>query len=75
MQQIASGFKSAEVTSATISVLMLCLLAGIAPLAGPQDDRRPIEGTAKSRAVSWHTAGIAISGAVSFTITGLVGNW
>jgi hypothetical protein len=35
----------------------------------------PLEGTALSRAVSWHTAGIAISGAASFTIAGLVGNW
>jgi hypothetical protein len=34
MQQIASGFKSAEVTSATLSALMLCLLAGIAYLPG-----------------------------------------
>ena len=29
MQQIASGFKSAEVTSATLSALMLRLLPGI----------------------------------------------
>jgi hypothetical protein len=75
MQQIASGFKSAEVNlSNTISVDAV-LARGHRLLAGPQDDRRPLEGTAKSRAVSWHTAGIAISGAVSFTITGLVGNW
>jgi hypothetical protein len=35
----------------------------------------PLEGTAQSHAVSWHTAGITISGAASFTIAGLVGNW
>ena len=47
MQQIASGFKSAEVTSAKrYRRLMLRLLPGI-----------------------------AISGAASFTIAGLVGNW
>jgi hypothetical protein len=46
MQQIASGFKSAEVTSATLSAADAALLPGI-----------------------------AISGAASFTIASLVGNW
>jgi MFS family permease len=35
----------------------------------------PLEGTAQSRAVSWHAAGVGISGAASFSIAGLVGNW
>jgi predicted MFS family arabinose efflux permease len=35
----------------------------------------PLEGTAQSRAVSWHAAGVGISGAASFAIAGLVGNW
>ena len=35
----------------------------------------PLEGTAQSRAVSWHAAGVVISGAASFAIAGLVGNW
>jgi MFS family permease len=34
-----------------------------------------LEGTAQSRAVSWHAAGVGISGAVSFSIAGLVGSW
>ena len=46
MQQIASGFKSAEVTQQRYRRLMLRLLPGI-----------------------------AISGAASFTIASLVGNW
>jgi RNA polymerase sigma-70 factor (ECF subfamily) len=47
MQQISSGFKPAEVTSATLSALMLRLLAGLGwagLLAWPQDDRRPARG-------------------------------
>ena len=35
----------------------------------------PLEGTAQSRAVSWHAAGVGISGPASFSIAGLVGNW
>ena len=79
MQQIVSGFESAEVTSATLSALTPRLLAGTG-WAGPtcralKTIAAPLEGTAQSRAVSWHTASIAISGAASFTIAGLVGNW
>jgi len=35
----------------------------------------PLEGTSQSRAVTWHAAGVGISGAASFAIAGLVGNW
>jgi MFS family permease len=35
----------------------------------------PLEGVAQSRAVSWHAAGVGISGAASFAITGLIGHW
>jgi len=66
MQQIASGCKSAEVTSATRSALMLRLLTGIgwgrAYLPVLKTITDPLERTARSRAVFWHTAGIAISG-------------
>jgi MFS family permease len=34
----------------------------------------PLQGIAQSRAVSWHAAGVGISGAASFSIAGLVGN-
>ncbi len=32
----------------------------------------PLEGTAQSRAVSWHAAGVGISGAASFAVAGLI---
>src|SRR5882762_10998477 len=32
----------------------------------------PLEGVAQSRAVSWHAAGVGISGAASFAIAGLI---
>jgi MFS family permease len=35
----------------------------------------PLDGVAQSRAVSWHAAGVGISGAASFAIAGLIGNW
>src|SRR4051794_13010975 len=35
----------------------------------------PLGGVAQSRAVSWHAAGVGISGAASFAIAGLVGEW
>jgi predicted MFS family arabinose efflux permease len=35
----------------------------------------PLHGTAQSRAVTWHAAGVGISGAASFSIAGWVGNW
>ncbi len=34
----------------------------------------PLDGVAQSRAVSWHAAGVGISGAASFAIAGLVGS-
>jgi predicted MFS family arabinose efflux permease len=35
----------------------------------------PLEGVAQSRAVSWHAAGIGISGAASFAVAGWIGSW
>jgi MFS family permease len=35
----------------------------------------PLEGAAQSRAVTWHAAGVGISGAASFAVAGLVGQW
>jgi len=35
----------------------------------------PLTGTAQSRAVSWHAAGVGISGALSFVIAGFIGSW
>src|SRR5882672_2283924 len=35
----------------------------------------PLEGVAQSRAVSWHAAGVGISGAGSFAVAGLIGEW
>jgi MFS family permease len=59
--------------------LLLRLLAGIGwagtYMPGLKAIADPLEGTAQSRAVSWHAAGVGISGAASFAIAGLVGNW
>src|SRR5260370_13104964 len=61
------------------SALLLRLLAGIGwagtYMPGLKAITDPLEGTAQSRAVSWHAAGVGISGAASFAIAGLVGNW
>ena len=61
------------------SALLLRLLAGIGwagtYMPGLKAIADPLEGTAQSRAVSWHAAGVGISGAASFAIAGLVGNW
>jgi MFS family permease len=61
------------------SALLLRLLAGIGwagtYMPGLKAIADPLEGTAQSRAVSWHAAGVGISGAASFTIAGLVGNY
>ncbi len=61
------------------SALVLRLLAGIGwagtYMPGLKAIADPLEGTAQSRAVSWHAAGVGISGAASFSIAGLVGNW
>ena len=61
------------------SALVLRLLAGIGwagtYMPGLKAIADPLEGTAQSRAVSWHAAGVGISGAASFSIAGLVGNY
>jgi MFS family permease len=61
------------------SALLLRLLAGIGwagtYMPGLKAIADPLEGTAQSRAVSWHAAGVGISGAASFSIAGLIGNW
>jgi len=61
------------------SALLLRLLAGIGwagtYMPGLKAIADPLEGTAQSRAVSWHAGGVGISGAASFAIAGLVGNW
>jgi MFS family permease len=61
------------------SALLLRMLAGIGwagtYMPGLKAIADPLEGTAQSRAVSWHAPGVGISGAASFAIAGLVGNW
>jgi MFS family permease len=61
------------------SALLLRMLAGIGwagtYMPGLKAITDPIEGTAQSRVVSWHAAGVGISGAASSAIAGLVGNW
>src|SRR6266850_3080590 len=61
------------------SALLLRLLAGIGwagtYMPGLKAIADPLEGTVQSRAVSWHAAGVGISGAASFAIAGRVGNW
>src|SRR6266852_735232 len=58
------------------SALLLRLLAGIGwagtYMPGLKAIADPLEGTAQSRAVSWHAAGVGISGAGSFAVAGLV---
>jgi MFS family permease len=58
------------------SALLPRLLAGIGwagtYMPGLKAIADPLEGTAQSRAVTWHAAGVGISGAASFTIAGLV---
>ena len=64
---IADGFWSA---------FFLRVLAGIGwagtYMPGLKAITDPLEGTAQSRAVSWHAAGVGISGAASFAIAGLI---
>ena len=58
------------------SALVLRVLAGIGwagtYMPGLKAIADPLEGMAQSRAVSWHAAGVGISGAASFAIAGLV---
>ena len=67
---IADGFWSG---------FLLRVLAGIGwagtYMPGLKAIADPLEGTAPSRAVSWHAAGVGISGAASFAIAGAIGNW
>ena len=64
---IADGFWSG---------LLLRAIAGIgwagAYMPGLKAIADPLEGAAQSRGVSWHAAGVGISGAVSFGIAGLL---
>ena len=57
------------------SGLLMRALAGIgwagAYMPGLKAIADPLEGTAQSRAVSWHAAGVGIAGAASFAIAGL----
>jgi MFS family permease len=61
------------------SALLLRILAGIGwagtYMPGLKAIADPLEGVAQSRAVSWHAAGVGISGSLSFAIAGLIGNW
>lgn len=63
---VAEGFWSA---------LALRALAGVgwagAYMPGLKAIADPLEGAAQSRAVSWHAAGVGISGAASFAVAGL----
>src|SRR5436305_12994634 len=58
------------------SALFLRLLAGIGwagtYMPGLKAIADPLEGTAQSRAVTWHAAGVGISGAASFAIAGMI---
>ena len=58
------------------SGLMFRILAGIGwagtYMPGLKAITEPLEGVAQSRAVSWHAAGVGISGAASFAIAGLI---
>ena len=64
---IADGFWSG---------LVLRILAGIGwagtYMPGLKAIADPLEGVAQSRAVSWHAAGVGISGAASFAIAGVI---
>src|SRR5437764_4235045 len=61
------------------TALALRILAGIGwagtYMPGLKAIADPLDGIAQSRAVSWHAAGVGISGAASFAIAGLVGEW
>ncbi len=71
-----SHFGFAFVADGFWSGLVLRALAGIgwagAYMPGLKAIADPLEGTAQSRAVSWHAAGVGISGALSFVVAGLM---
>ena len=58
------------------SAFVLRVLAGIGwagtYMPGLKAITDPLEGPAQSRAVSWHAAGVGISGAASFAVAGLI---
>jgi MFS family permease len=58
------------------SGLLMRALAGVgwagAYMPGLKAIADPLHGTAQSRAVSWHAAGVGIAGAVSFAVAGLL---
>src|SRR5215471_13336273 len=60
------------------TAFLLRVLAGIGwagtYMPGLKAIADPLDGVAKSRAVSWHAAGVGISGAGSFAVAGLIGN-
>jgi len=58
------------------SGLLMRALAGVgwagAYMPGLKAIADPLEGTAQSRAVTWHAAGVGIAGALSFAVAGLL---
>jgi MFS family permease len=71
-----SHFGFALVADGFWSGLVLRALAGIgwagAYMPGLKALADPLEGAAQSRAVSWHAAGVGISGAASFVVAGMM---
>jgi MFS family permease len=64
---LAEGFWSALALRALAGIGWAgCYMPGLKAVADP------LEGTAQSRAVSWHAAGVGIAGAASFAIAGLL---
>lgn len=61
------------------SAMAMRVLAGIGwagtYMPGLKAIADPLEGTAQSRAVSWHAAGVGIAGAASFAVAGLFNLW
>jgi MFS family permease len=71
-----SHFGFALIADGFWSGLVFRALAGIgwsgAYMPGLKAIADPLEGTAQSRAVSWHAAGVGISGAASFVVAGIM---
>jgi len=64
---VAEGFWSALALRALAGIGWAgCYMPGLKAIADP------LEGTAQSRAVSWHAAGVGIAGAASFAVAGLL---
>lgn len=70
-----SHFGFAMLADGFWSAFLMRALAGIgwagAYMPGLKAIADPLEGTAQSRAVSWHAAGVGVAGAVSFAVAGL----